>query len=103
MLYQYISFFIGVGLISTGIIYKNINDISDKLDIYISKIKSRKIIYDFFQEEIKNNPSITLDDLILKFEMTEEKTLEKYAQSKNRDAQSYRNIYKKYYSNKFLF
>ena len=98
ILEKYMYLFCGISLISAGVIYKNINNINNKLDVYISKKKSEKIITDFFNEEIKKNPSITLDDLILKFEMTNETNLENYAQSKNRDANSYRNIYKKYYS-----
>lgn len=94
---QYIYLFCGISLISAGVIYKNINNISNKLDVYLSKKKAEKIITDFFNEEIKKDSSITLDDLILKFEMSDETSLENYAQSKNRNAESYRNIYKKYY------
>ena len=88
-----------ISIISAGIIYNKKNDISNRFNVYLSKKKAERIIIHFFNEEIKKNPSITLDDLILKFEMNnvKEKSLEKYAQSKNRDAQSYRNIYKKYY------
>ena len=96
ILEKYIYLFCGISLISAGVIYKNINNINNKIDVYISKKKSEKIITDFFNEEIKRNPSVTLDDLILKFEMTDETNLENYAQSKNRNAESYRQIYKKF-------
>lgn len=94
---QYFYFLSSLGLISGVIIYKNINNISNKYDVFISKKKSEKIIKDFFNEEIEKDPLVTLDDLILKFEMTDEKNLENYAKSKNRNADNYRKLYKKYY------
>lgn len=95
----YIYLFYGISIISIGVfipIYKNIDSLNNQLDIFITKKKAEKIIKKVFDEEKKKNKNITLDELILKFENTEETNLEIYAQLKNRDADSYRKIYGKY-------
>ena len=44
------------------------------------------------------NPHITLDEAILRFEKSEIATLEKFAQSKHRTAASYRKVYRPFFA-----
>ena len=65
--------------------------------------------YKFTEEELTrktfefwklNEPTLLLDEAILKFEKSKHTTLEKFAQSKHRTANSYRNVFLKFFYNK---
>jgi hypothetical protein len=85
------------GTIIAGIFYKNF----DKIKIEFMKQKgiyqAKKIARDFFIEELRKNPKITLDDAILKFEDTnnEFSSLNEFVKDKTRTIESYRNAYNK--------
>lgn len=91
-----ISGILSISVYSFHKVYKNKNDIKNKIDVYITKKKSEKIIKDFFKQQKIKFPDATLDELILAFENSDKNTLDEYAQSKNRNAESYRQIYKKF-------
>tara|TARA_B100000524_G_C23497609_1_gene315750 strand:+ start:329 stop:652 length:324 start_codon:yes stop_codon:yes gene_type:complete len=80
-----------------GILYNN----AEKIKIEFMKQKgiyqAKKIARDFFIEKLKENPNITLDEAILKFEDTknEYSTLEEFVKDKTRTVESYRKAYKK--------
>lgn len=80
-----------------GILYNN----AEKIQIEIMKQKgiyqAKKIARDFFIEKLKENPNITLDNAILKFEDTKNEfsTLEEFVKDKTRTEESYRKAYKK--------
>jgi hypothetical protein len=80
-----------------GILYNNV----EKIQIEIMKQKgiyqANKIARDFFVEQLKEDPNITLDDAILKFEdpKNELSSLEEFVKDKTRTVDSYRNAYKK--------
>lgn len=77
-------------------IYKHKHDIHNKWQVYKSKKKSEHIIKTFFKKEKEKYPGISLDDLILRFENSDKQNLEEYAESRNRNADSYRTIYRKF-------
>ena len=80
-----------------GILYNNV----EKIQIEIMKQKgiyqANKIARDFFVEQLKEDPNITLDDAILKFEdpKNEFSSLEEFVKDKTRTVESYKNAYKK--------
>ena len=83
-----------------GILYNNV----EKIQIEIMKQKgiyqAKKIARDFFVEKLKENPNITLDEAILKFEDTKNEfsTLEEFVKDKTRTVESYRKAYKKIFN-----
>ena len=83
-----------------GILYNN----AEKIQIEIMKQKgiyqAKKIARDFFIEKLKENPNITLDEAILKFEDTKNKfsTLEEFVKDKTRTVESYRSAYEKIFN-----
>ena len=58
-----------------------------------SNYKARKIIKTFFKNTQQENPGLSLDDIILKFENSSFVSLDEFAKSKHRTAESYRKIY----------
>ena len=52
-----------------------------------------KVTIDNFKKMLESNNDITLDEAILKFEKSDFDTLEEFARSKNRKANSYREAY----------
>lgn len=89
-----ISAILGLGIIG-GIMYN-----SENIKIEIMKqygiFKAKEITVNFFKDEIKKNPKITLDEAILKFEDTNKQylSLEEFSKDKTRTVESYRNAYK---------
>ena len=84
--------------ISSLIILNYFEDISTYFEMEYLKMKSQKqareITIEFFSNLRHRNPSITLDEAILRFENGDEfDTLENFAMSKNRTAESYREAY----------
>ena len=83
-----------------GLLYNN----AEKIKIEFMKQKgiyqAKKIARDFFAEELKINPQITLDEAILKFEDTknEYSSLEEFVKDKTRTVESYRKAYKKIFN-----
>ena len=68
----------------------------------ISNLKAEKIILDFFYKTKLEDPYITLDKIILKFENADEfDSLENFAETKHRTADNYRQTYIKYYKKFF--
>ena len=72
---------------------------NDEINIIKNEINKQAdiIINNFFKDKIINNKNITLDECILLFENSEYDNLEEFSESKMRNAESYRNIYEKYY------
>lgn len=83
-----------------GILYNN----AEKIKIEIMKQKgiyqAKKIVREFFANEIKKNPQITLDEAILKFEDTKNEfsSLEEFVKDKTRTVESYRKAYKNFFN-----
>ena len=87
---------LGVGIVG-GIIYSN----SEKIQIEFTKqqgiYKAKKLVKDFFIDELKKNPQITLNNAILKFEDTKNEfnSLEEFTKDKTRKVESYIKAYGK--------
>lgn len=96
MSYVNIYLFCGVGFVITSTIFIPIYKNIDYLKCKLYQKKSEQIVFDFFTNEKKINPDISLDELILKFENSNISNLNEFAKSKDRDAESYRNVYKKF-------
>jgi hypothetical protein len=85
---------VGIGIIS-GIVYKNYDTIKIRLMTEYSNIKARQITIDFFEDLLRKNPDITLNQAILKFEdyNNEYENLEEYSKKKHRSVDIYRESY----------
>ena len=89
-----------LGLIGVGVIGGIILNY-DRIKIEVLKQKgvfqARNITINFFRQEIKNNPNITLNEAILKFEDTQNKfkSLEDFCKERNRPITSYTKAYSK--------
>jgi hypothetical protein len=84
---------VGVGILG-GVVYNY-----EKIKIEFLKQKgifqANRITIDFFINLLNDNPNITLNDAILKFEDIENKysTLEEFAKNKNRTIKNYTEAY----------
>ena len=78
-----------------GILYKNAESIKIEFMKQKGIYQAKKIARNFFVEKLKENPNITLDDAILKFEDTRNEfpSLEEFVKNKNRTVESYRKAY----------
>lgn len=102
--------FSGVLLGGLGyLIYKNIdieqelrdirNNLSAKRKRWEINNKTNELLINAFAEMILENENISLDEAILNFENAEAgNTLENFAKSKMRNADSYRNSYEPYFN-----
>ena len=90
----FIPFVVGVSILG-GFIYKNSENIKIEIMRQQGIYKAKKIARDFFIEKLKENPKITLDNAILKFEDTknEFKILDEFSKNKTRTVESYRKAY----------
>ena len=86
----------GAGFISL-ILVNYIDDIKLEILRYVEFQKAKNILIKFFVEKLKENPDISLDEAILKFEdnKNEFKNLEEFAKSKTRSVECYRQSYSK--------
>ena len=70
---------------------------SDSIKLQYLKMKgihdAKKLTTNFFLDLLQKNKNISLDDAILKFENSENNSLEEFSRSKNRTAESYREAY----------
>ena len=86
---------VGIGLLG-GVVY---NYEKIKIEFFKQKgiFQANKLTIEFFINLLNENPNITLNDAILKFEDTENKysTLEEFAKSKNRTVKNYTDPYSK--------
>jgi len=84
-----------------GFLYKNAESIKIEFMRQKGIYQAKKIAQDFFIEKLKENPNITLDEAILKFEDTNNEyfSLEEFVKNKTRTVESYRNAYKKIFKN----
>ena len=62
------------------------------------KIDEKQLTKSVFHLYKCQNPKITLDEAILRFEKSECATLEEFARSKHRTAESYRRVYRPFYA-----
>ena len=62
------------------------------------KIDEKQLTKSVFHLYRCQNPNITLDEAILRFEKSESTTLEEFAQSKHRTAASYRKVYRPFFT-----
>ena len=56
-----------------------------------------EITREFFSHLLLQNPNLTLDDAILRFENASEATLDEFAQQRFRTGESYRKVYKPFW------
>ena len=87
---------VGVGVIG-GLVYNNFDLI--KAEIKKNRISGeiKQLTKDFFKNCLIENPNISLDEAILKFEDSNNKykNLEEFAKSKQRTVENYRKAYSK--------
>ena len=86
----------GAGFISL-ILVNYIDDLKLEIFRYVEFQKAKNILIKFFVEKLKENPDISLDEAILKFEdnKNEFSSLEEFAKSKTRSVECYRQSYSK--------
>ena len=85
------------GAIVVASVIKYKDEINGEIQKIYGNIKAKKITVDFFLELHEKNRYITLDEAILKFENSNENSLEEFAKTKNRTAEGYREAYSDMY------
>ena len=83
---------VGIG---AGYIYLNFEKIKTNYLKYEATSKSRRLVVNFFEQELKNNKFITLEEAILKFEdpNLDYKSLEEMSSKKGRAIECYLKAY----------
>ena len=91
--------FILVG-IGAGYVYLNYEKIKLKYLKYEATSKSKQLVVNFFKQEIKKDPFITLEDAILKFEdpNLDYKSLDEMSKKKGRSIECYIKAYENLFS-----
>ena len=86
-------FIAGIGII--GSVYLHYDKIKANYLKYEAISKANKLVLDFFKDELKKDPYLTLEDAILKFEDPDldYKTLEEMSEKKGRPIICYINAY----------
>ena len=82
-----------LGIVIAASVYRYSYDIKCEIDKLYGNKKAKEITIEFFKLLLIENQYITLDEAILKFEKSDFDTLEEFARSKNRKANSYREAY----------
>lgn len=87
---------VGVGVIG-GLVYNNFDRIKMEIEKSRINIEVKELTKDFFKNCLIENPNISLDEAILKFEdgNNKYKNLKEFANSKQRTVENYRTAYGK--------
>ena len=88
-----IVFLTGISLVY---FYLNYEEFKIKYLKYVSTLKSKKLVINFFKKEIKNNINISLEEAILKFEDPNfyYESLDQMSKKKGRPVECYIKAYK---------
>ena len=88
---------VGIG---AGYVYLNYEKIKINYLKYEANLKTKEIVVNFFKQEIKNDPYITLEKAILKFEdpNLNYKSLDEMSKKKGRSIECYTKAYENLFS-----